>query len=499
MDDHSIARNNRTKPCTPAFAEAWQVASGARMRTAQQLVPKTEVQDAAFTSDPDTVAVVSYVNGNDGRIEVRDLTTGRLRYRLAQSALSSNPLGILRAGGELLLKTDGTTTYARTLGRTPGRTIKIPTMGSTTDATGRYGVDGSTSIDDLGVPGNSGYTEATLTGLHTGRTYRARIPTSGDAPGSRTSVAAVPRTGGGLTVLVPVGTALMTVRAEPVGPEQFQANADRGERYSASPDGRFLARATGQQLEVMNALPHYVDSVAALQGSEIALLTETGTLARVDAADASLLNRPFLVHLAPNSTDPFPGAFLTGQLIARPGHPGQVAAVTRAGALRGEILLVGHRRAVAHHDTAGAGHQRAVGRPVRHERACFRCKRRAPRGAELRRPGARVGRRPQKATGPQRSSRICRHSGRLRAGRQRHYVPLGQEADPDLRPDGRRHRHHPDRCCREQRRLDDGLRARLPPDPGQRRTAPEIRPERRRPIPHPLRCRSPRLHRGCGF
>ncbi|MEU5599229.1 trypsin-like peptidase domain-containing protein [Streptomyces sp. NPDC020298] len=396
MDDNSIACNNGTKPCTPAFAEAWQVASGARIHTAKQLVPKTGVQDAAFTSDPDTIAVVSYINGGDGRIEVRDLTSGRLRYRLTQSALSSIPLGILRASGELVLKTDGTTTYARTLGRTPGRTIKIPTMGSATDATGRYGVDGSTSTDDLGgVPSNSGYAEATLTDLRTGRTYRARIPTSGEG---YTGVAATPRTGGGLTVLVPVGTALMAVRAEPVGGEQFQANADRGERYTASPDGRFVARATGQRLEVMNAsrtlrrsvkLPvpasygdwtptwtadsqrivvwgqggdlyrsysarylsdsvpldeavpgaKKVDSVAALQGSEIALLTENGTLARVDAADARLLNRPFLVHPAPNSVAPLSGAFLTSQLITRPGHPGQVAAVTNDGALRGEILL----------------------------------------------------------------------------------------------------------------------------------------------------------------
>ncbi|WP_148666608.1 nSTAND1 domain-containing NTPase [Streptomyces sp. MOE7] len=397
LDDNSIACNNGTKPCTPAFAEAWQVASGARIRSATQLVPKTGVQDAAFTSDPATVAVVSYLNGSDGRVEVRDLTTGRLRYRLAQSALSSNPLGILRAGGELVLKTDGTTTYARTLGRAPGRTIKIPTMGDATDATGRYGIDGLASAD-LGVPSHSGYAEATLTDLHNGRTYRARIPTSGEAPASYTGIAATRRTGGGLTVLVPVGTTLMAVRAEPVGSQQFQANADRGERYTASPDGRFVARATGQRLEVMDAsrtlrrsvkLPvparyggwtptwtadsqrivvwgqrgglyrsysardlsdsvplddavpgtKKLDSVVALQGSEIALLTEDGTLARVDAADASLLDQPFLVHPAPNSAGPLPGAFLTGQLIARPGHPGQVAAVTNDGALRGEILL----------------------------------------------------------------------------------------------------------------------------------------------------------------
>ncbi|RYJ22870.1 hypothetical protein CU044_5702 [Streptomyces sp. L-9-10] len=84
-----------------------------------------------------------------------------------------------------------------------------------------------------------------------------------------------------------------------------------------------------------------MDSVAALEGSEIALLTVDGRLARVDAADAAVRTRPFLVHPAPN----WAGTGLTSEilaksrLIARPGHPGQVAAVTRTGTQRGEILL----------------------------------------------------------------------------------------------------------------------------------------------------------------
>lgn len=84
-----------------------------------------------------------------------------------------------------------------------------------------------------------------------------------------------------------------------------------------------------------------VDSVAALQGSEIVLLTVEGRLARVDAADSGIRTQPFLVHPAPNLA----GTGLNGdlfahvQLIARPGHPGQVAAVTMTGNQRGEILL----------------------------------------------------------------------------------------------------------------------------------------------------------------
>ncbi|MFI8242534.1 WD40 repeat domain-containing protein [Streptomyces sp. NPDC085866] len=84
-----------------------------------------------------------------------------------------------------------------------------------------------------------------------------------------------------------------------------------------------------------------VDSVAALQGSEIVLLTVKGRLARVDAADSGIRTQPFLVHPAPNwaGTGLNSDLFAHVQLIARPGHPGQVAAVTMTGNQRGEILL----------------------------------------------------------------------------------------------------------------------------------------------------------------
>jgi hypothetical protein len=43
-----------------------------------------------------------------------------------------------------------------------------------------------------------------------------------------------------------------------------------------------------------------VDAVAALQGSEIAVLSVEGRLIRVDAADGTVRTRPFPVHPAPN-------------------------------------------------------------------------------------------------------------------------------------------------------------------------------------------------------
>ncbi|GGM59132.1 hypothetical protein GCM10011608_50240 [Micromonospora sonchi] len=83
-----------------------------------------------------------------------------------------------------------------------------------------------------------------------------------------------------------------------------------------------------------------VENIVALEGSEIALLTVDGRLARVDVADAALLTRPFLAQSAPwaglRQNDEI---FVEGQVIARPQHPGQVAVVTRSGAAPGEIQL----------------------------------------------------------------------------------------------------------------------------------------------------------------
>ncbi|WP_327363731.1 WD40 repeat domain-containing protein [Streptomyces sp. NBC_01296] len=82
-----------------------------------------------------------------------------------------------------------------------------------------------------------------------------------------------------------------------------------------------------------------VDSVVGVQGGEIALLTDNGTLARIDATRGTVLTQPFPAHPGPNSNGPLGDLFTYGQLMARPGHPGQVAVVTRAGGGRGEIML----------------------------------------------------------------------------------------------------------------------------------------------------------------
>ncbi|MFF3359129.1 trypsin-like peptidase domain-containing protein [Streptomyces sp. NPDC002917] len=326
----------RQQRCAPAFAEAWQVPSGARIGVPDRLVPETGLKQAAFTSDADTVVTVSTLKDLRKRIEVRDFTTGQLRYT---STTGDDDYADLRAGGEILVRTD--TPYAQELGRTPGRRRELPNGAGGPDATSWYGVDGAAGTYDPGLS-DAGYAEPTLTDVRTGRTYRTRIPTSGSTPTDYSGVAAAPRAGGGLTVLVPVGTALMAVRAQPTGNERFSTNGAADEKYTVSPNGRFVARTTDRRLEVLDAartrhrsvpLPppseavdwipiwtadskrivvwgenhslyrsysaqdlsdsvsfddaipkaREVDSVAPLQGSEIAVLAKDGTLTRVDA------------------------------------------------------------------------------------------------------------------------------------------------------------------------------------------------------------------------
>ncbi|MFD8236207.1 trypsin-like peptidase domain-containing protein [Streptomyces sp. NPDC059696] len=398
-DDHGIPCANGERRCVPAFIEAWHVPSGARIPLPDGLLPETGLNEAAFTSDARTLATVSYTHDElRQRIEVRDLTTGRLRHASTTSDLGG---ALLRDGGELLIRTQIGKPYAQRLGRAPGPRTALPGDVGTADATARYGVALGADNDE------AGYTEVTLTDLRTGRSYRTRVPTGGEGT-AYSGVAAFPRTGGGLTVLVPVGTALLAVRAQPAGSARFSEDAGK---YSLSPDGRYIALATDRRLEVLDAsrtrhravslppppegvdwmplwtadsqrivvwgrqgnlqgsypvrdlgdgvplddvLPKAkaldrvmatqggeVDAVTALQGGEIALLTVEGRLVRVDAADGTVLTRPFLAHPAPNwSGGGFDRQiFARGQIVGRPGHPGQVAAITRTGTLTGEILL----------------------------------------------------------------------------------------------------------------------------------------------------------------
>ncbi|MFB7919301.1 trypsin-like peptidase domain-containing protein [Streptomyces sp. NPDC056061] len=406
----TVKSSSRCSPlpkCPPAFAEAWETESGARIHVPDGLVPERGVREAAFTSDPDSVATISYTSGLKGeRVEIRDLRTSRLRY----TATVDNSLGSgfrLDAGGELLIRQDGDTAYSQPLGTTPGRHTKLPYVTGLTDSTRRFHVssDDSSSGTDAGL-----YDEKILTDLGTGQAHIARIPSARDTDLSGAGIAVVPRADGEAVVLAPLGTALLIVRAERYDRGQFTATNSNA-ATSMSPDRSFMAIADARSLQVVDAsgtqrqsvplpfianaapwvpswtadsqwvvvwsrqgnllaaypvrnlkdkvplddvLPEAkaaekeqgaedgeVEEVAALGGSEIALLTVDGRLALIDAADASLLTKPIPAHPDPDraGAGSFDEVFTRGRLVPRPHHPGQVAAVTRRGASFGDVLL----------------------------------------------------------------------------------------------------------------------------------------------------------------
>ncbi|MFF4078901.1 trypsin-like peptidase domain-containing protein [Streptomyces sp. NPDC001777] len=392
--------------CPPPFAEAWETESGAPIRVPDGFLPERGAQEAAFTSDPDSVATISSPDLDHHRLEIRDLRTSRLRYTATVKDNLDSGFR-LAAGGELLIGRNGDDAYARPLGTTPGRRTELLDVRGGADSTQRFHVSSndSSSGTDEGL-----YDERILTDLGTGQTHIVRIPSARDTELSDAGLAVVPRDDGGTVVLVPLGTALMVVRAERYDRKQFPAT-DGDAATSISPDRRFMAIADQRSLQVVdtsgarrqsvplpfiddapswtlswtadsrrvvvwsrggNLLAAYpagslkdkvpldgalpgakaaereeydqggeVEEVAALGGSQIALLTLDGRLARVDTANGALLTRPVPAHPDPDRSGmgTLDDIFTEGRLVPRPHHPGQVVAVTRRGAAFGDILL----------------------------------------------------------------------------------------------------------------------------------------------------------------
>lgn len=207
------------------------------------------MKEAAFTSDPDSVATISYTSGvRDHRIEIRDLRTSRLRY--TATVKDNLDSGVqLAAGGELLISGNGDDSYSQPLGTTPGRRTKLLAVRWGMDSTQRFHVssDDSSSGTDEGL-----YDEKILTDLGTGQTHIARIPSARDTELSVAGPAVLPRDDGGTAVLVPLGTALMVVRAERYDRKRFTVT-DSNAASSVSPDRRFMAIADQRSLQVLDA------------------------------------------------------------------------------------------------------------------------------------------------------------------------------------------------------------------------------------------------------
>ncbi|MCT2541408.1 trypsin-like peptidase domain-containing protein [Streptomyces atratus] len=388
--------------CGPAVVVVWDTGSGGRPGPAHRVALQDDMDDAAFTSDADSVALLNTTVAGVV-VDVRDLASGDLLY--SRRVAGPDTRATFQAGGEVVAHVDNgkaleldraSAGKVLELGRAPGRSYEVPVSGHLPDATGRYTIE-YLILDEAKLKGPV-YSEQILTDVRTGRTFHTRVPSSGDSSVYESGLVAVPAEDGGLTVLAAVGSTLVKARAEPVGSGHFHSVEGNG---APSPDKRFLARAGSGRLAVLDisrgrqrsvrlpepvggrsadwevtwtadsrrlvlwdrrgglywsyaaadlgsprlvlrgALPGFgsVQGVAGIGGSEIAVVSDDARLARIDAADGKVTTRPFAIHQGRHDEETLDELFTGSQLVARPGHPGQAAVVTSRGSGRGEILL----------------------------------------------------------------------------------------------------------------------------------------------------------------
>ncbi|MFI6060596.1 hypothetical protein [Streptomyces sp. NPDC051286] len=267
-------------------------------------------------------------------------------------------------------------------------------LDSSVDSTCRY------TVETLNTSDAGHYQDLRLTDLSTGAVHRTRLPDlAAELVGGGTAdLAVLPRPGGGLTVIAPVTDGMVVARAEPANlPATDGVSDDDGATSALSPDGRRLARLSDTRSEVVDTfrggsevrkvavdgsvpplwtadgrwivawtgtgglrayrasgsgrgiellLPgdrrgapstHVIDAVQPVKGTGIAVLTADGLLARFDAATGRMTGRPLTVGKRQRRPMDIFGA--TGQLAVRPGHPSEVAVLTRESIQEGEIQV----------------------------------------------------------------------------------------------------------------------------------------------------------------
>ncbi|MDX2937342.1 AAA family ATPase [Streptomyces ipomoeae] len=336
-----------------AFLDVWDLDSLKPLPVADTVVSTAGDQSVRFGEDADTVEVTTRLS-EDARTPngtvLRDLRTGRVLRKIPADDASGVWLS--------------------------------------SDATGAYGFD-TTEITEFG------YAELILGRRDTDDTFATRLPLD-DEPGYEGPKLAVARSKeGALTVLSPVGNTLVVAYApaaprpdsgEEIDPPVLSPDGDRGARLTErglqvvdlvrggttvgklpteggggslvwTRDGKYvvLARERGSHLHVYDAdaLSNRVDvpldagretgeeegligMVEPLSDGDIAVLTQSGTLLRVDPERGAQTGEPLTVDRSPRGQT-FPP--VRSQILGRPSHPGQVAVVTPDDGEKGTIQI----------------------------------------------------------------------------------------------------------------------------------------------------------------
>jgi WD40 repeat protein len=393
-DGRRLLRTLTSQDERRAGFSAWDVRTGRRLPIGRDVVPEEYFEAAAFTTDPGTVVFTRVTHGRGNwRAELRDLRTGRVLRTVPDSDTAD-----LAGGGELLQASGKRGSRVLELGRTARHVANAPGVpGMTPDATAEYNVSAQTSED-----GHYAVLTLAALRTGTTYQTTVPVPSSTDVV-SEHAVGAVARTDGTLSVHVAAGDALMTARAVPVTLPRLDPGVEATNMHEEpSPDGKRVAKVFGEHLEILprgggggrtvtlpsasrllygwaplwtadsrriilwgrgsqrlqvistddpgrgvaldlaDILPggsaEEMEIVEPLGGSEVAVLTVQGTLVRLDTATRKPLTRPVDVgRMTPGTASNIFASY--GQLRARPGHPGQMAVVTRDGLRDGEVQL----------------------------------------------------------------------------------------------------------------------------------------------------------------
>ncbi|MEU5403598.1 trypsin-like peptidase domain-containing protein [Streptomyces sp. NPDC005963] len=360
LDLHTPEAKNATPR---SFIGVWDLNSLQPVPVADSLASAVGIESARFGKEPGTVEISTRSPGKPGKPEttstraLHDLRTGAELRKLPAKGNDDNPEPVDATGGfsyssEVPLDFDHSDLVLRTRGKDDAYMTRVP-------------------VDD-----EPGYQEPKLVvarGPEAGLTVLALVGDTLVATHARP----VPRPvgtdpddyGGVLSVMSPDGrrvARLMDRELQVVNlvhggtttdelPEGFGRTTEAGLVWTHGSDQLVLSAAGGSHLHVYDAdtLSDRVDirvaatratgeeeglisMVAPLAGGEIAVLTRDGELLRVDPEQRVQPGRAVTVD-----PDPYVPSFppSKNQLLARPGHPHQVAVVTLKDQKKGRIQI----------------------------------------------------------------------------------------------------------------------------------------------------------------
>ncbi|MGV9268285.1 nSTAND1 domain-containing NTPase [Kitasatospora sp. NPDC003701] len=393
-ETYESAETTGANPATP-WVSVWETADGRPVPTAPDLL-RGNSHYLAFAGEGDRIILEGGPFTGEPAV-VRDIASGQ-----DVRTFEASPQGVtsIAANGAWVVVDDsggkGGPARAFPTGAGDDRETVLPFGLDSLDLTGEYLL--LTRDNKQGGYREISVTEVRTGRVHRGRIPA----TTDDSFGLQHALAVVPRPDGTVALLLPTADTLLTAVAVPIDGASRLPRNDTDTRGALAPDGRWLAEVgettltvadtatnarksvtyTTQQKSWERSEPFWsadsrwivleqpdgtlaafaaddpagrritlvwedgdaparkkgVESVEALQGSEMAVLTTDGRLLLMDVATGRRIAPPLQVERKTTEqlTNPFNSY---GQLRARPGHADEIAVVTSSGRLNGTVEL----------------------------------------------------------------------------------------------------------------------------------------------------------------